>query len=462
MGTGNGLNTTIVAIASPPGRGAVAVIRMTGPLALKIYEKIFDTAEKGKGEERKAVHGWLLDSENDKIIDEVIAVVYKRPRSYTGEDLVEFFTHGGLFHTRNIYQFICRQGAHPARPGEFTKRAFLNGKMDLTRAEAVEEIVSATDRHTHEAALRQLEGVFHSVLDGWKNSLVEILSSLEAHIEYPEENNDKIDRKGMAHRCMMIAEEINEISVKMVAGRVFKQRPRVVIVGKTNTGKSSLFNTLIGQARSIVSDEQGTTRDVVHEKTEIGGIPVDLYDTAGFKNPETSTEEQALGFTNRFLEESDLLLVLLDFGDVLDEQDRKLLEVMIKKGKKSLICLNKTDLPKKISEKELENMVKGYDSIHISLKEGEGIDRLNEKVREFFVCEDLDPGPVVYSERYVVLFNRMKALLEKTSEGFLSEEKMDVLSIQLKEAVSVVEDFTGKVTSEDVLDNLFSRFCLGK
>jgi tRNA modification GTPase len=459
---GTEIGKTVAAIATPPGKGALAIIRMTGPASHAIFRKIFRTNGSVEGKERHLLYGFLVDPRTDKTLDEITAIQFKAPRSYTGEDMVEMFTHGGTFHVRNLFQLICREGARPAQPGEFSKRAFLNGKMDLTRAEAVEEIVSATDHHTHEAALRQLNGVFHAVLRGWHDSLMQMLSSLEAALEYPDETDGAVDRKGMAHRCRVIREEVMELLVQMSAGRVFKQKPKVVIAGKTNTGKSSLFNVLVGHERSIVSDESGTTRDVVSELAEIGGIPVELSDTAGRKVVASKTEEKAMEFTRRILGEADLILFLVDRSRTWEEEDEEMLGMIRASGRNSLVCLNKSDLPARLDEKSLVEKIGSIGLIHMSLTEGEGLDRLHEAVRETFVQEEIGAGPVVYSERYETLFRQMEQVLEKAQEGFLGNERYDKLLFLLKLALQSVEDFMGKVTGEDVLDRIFSRFCLGK
>lgn len=459
-GSGNGY--TVAAIATPQGKGALAIIRMTGPASHVIFRKIFKSTGTTEGKERSLLYGFLVDPRTEKTLDEITAIQYKAPKSYTGEDMVELFTHGGTFHVRNLFQLVCREGAHPAKPGEFTKRAFLNGKMDLTRAEAVEEIVSATDRHTHEAALRQLNGTFHSVLGGWSESMKEMLSSLEAALEYPDESDGGVDREGMAHRCGTIKDEVSELLAQMSAGRVFKLKPKVVIAGKTNTGKSSLFNILVGHERSIVCDESGTTRDVVSERADIGGIPVDLSDTAGQKAVSSKTEEKALEFTRRILGEADLILFLVDRSRTWEEEDEEMLGMIRASGRNSLVCLNKSDLPARLDEKSMVEKIGSIGIIHMSLTEGEGLDRLHEAVREKFVHEEMEAGPVVYTERYETLFREMEQSLEKAQEGFSGNERYDVLSFHLRQVLEAVEDFTGKVTGEDVLDRIFSKFCLGK
>ena len=447
---------TIAAIATAPGRGAIGIVRISGSLSENILQKIFSAFPKCKT--NLLVHGNIIDPEKKSIIDDVLLCMHRAPYSYTGEDVGEIFAHGGDINLGLILELVCRCGARVAQPGEFTRRAFLNGKIDLTRAEAVEELISAKDRKTHDLALKQIGGSFAGILEKWKDEIIAIAAGFEVMLEYPEENHPadlfvdiKKQLKYVQYLYSVLEDKKNS-----------KNGINVIITGRTNTGKSSLFNRLMKHDRVIVSDEHGTTRDVVAESIKIKDLSIMLHDTAGMKEAETEVEKKALQFTSQYLEKADLIIFVMDVSSKITPADENIFEILKKLEKSYILCLNKTDLLKQLDETAIQQNNNEIARIALSTLTGEGLDRLCEYVYSRFSGQNNGDFPFIYSPRYEYLLKKMETILIEIGDLQSVGESLDKTSVRIKDLIDCFNGFSGVKTDENILDSIFSKFCVGK
>lgn len=448
---------TIVAVASPPGKGAISIIRMSGMGCWEIVLRHFKT--RGKIEPRKALHGWIYDG--DEPVDEVVVIFYKAPKSYTGEDMVEVMCHGGPFVVKKLIDLFLREGARLAEPGEFTRRAFLNGKMDLTSAEAVRDIIEAKSELSLKASLRNLRGELRTFVENLREDLIRVLAELRVELDYPGEVEADVDR--IREELEKLIKKLSEELSKAEYGLMVNQGLRMVIVGKPNVGKSTLLNRLLKEDRAIVTDIPGTTRDVISEEITIGGLLFKVVDTAGIRD-ETRDIIERMGIerTLREIERADLILFVLDASDLLDEEDEKVLEKI--KDKRYLVVINKMDVVERLDEELLKTKL-GTEKhiVKISALKGEGLEKLEEAIlKESVDVLEKGSSSLITNVRQKEILESVNRHLAEALEALNKGVPTDLVSIDLEAALKLLDEVTGRSFREDLLDTIFSTFCVGK
>lgn len=454
---------TIAAVATPPGEGGVAIVRMSGPQAEQIAGKIFSRANRKNGALRSHTlhHGAVRDPKTGEVLDEVLLALMRKPRSYTGEDVAEINCHGGPLLTRRILQLVLSCGARHADPGEFTKRAFLNGRLDLAQAEAVLDVIQARTETGMKLAVQQMHGGLSKWVTGLREELLDILAQVEAAIDFPEEDIELLQREELVQKIVNLREKIAGIVSSYEWGRLFREGAKVCIAGRPNVGKSSLLNGLLGEERVIVAAMPGTTRDVIEESVNLGGLPVILWDTAGIRESDDPVESAGIEFSRRRLEAADVTLVVLDGSTDLNAEDALILNAV--NGKKGLLVINKSDLPQRL-DAALIAAEAGTDkeSVFVSARDGKGIGELKNALRELLLDTPTEPEVVLTNLRH-------KAALEKSIDGLNASVRAirsgmapDLVMVDLAEAKDGLAEVIGSVFHDDILEHIFTKFCIGK
>ena len=451
---------TIAAISTPKGEGGIAIIRISGDKSFEILDKIFikknPNADLGF---YKLNYGFIKDGE--KIVDEVMAVRLKAPKSYTCEDIVEINCHGGTLVSEKVLELVLRNGARHAESGEFTKRAFMNGRIDLSQAEAVMDIIQGKTEKSVSLSLDQLRGDLRDKVNEFKKALLDITAHVNVVLDYPEEGIDDPLPVELRDNLEKVYEEANRLIDSYNTGKKIKEGIKTVIVGKPNVGKSTLLNALLREERAIVTHIAGTTRDVIEEIINIKGIPLVLVDTAGIRKTDDIVENIGVEKSKQFIEKADLVLLVLDASKELENEDIEVINQIKENKKKVIVLLNKIDLNKKINLEghNLENIVE------ISAKDNIGIEDMQEKIYSYIVEEDVENS----SEKLIITNIRHKTALEKTKDAIRNIFEtidmglpMDLISVDLKEALDSLSEITGEISSEDILDHVFGNFCVGK
>ncbi len=453
---------TIAAIATPPGEGGVAIVRISGVDAPSIAASIF-RRNHGANDRLKShtlYHGKILDPSNRRVLDQVLLVIMRKPRSYTGEDVVEIHCHGGAFLSQQILGLVLTQGARQAEPGEFTKRAFLNGRVDLSQAEAVLDLIRAKTEKSAVLAVGQVAGTLSQWVDELREELLDILVQVEAAIDFPEEEIELLRRQELIEKISALNSKINYISDTYEWGKLFREGARVCICGRPNVGKSSLLNALLGEDRVIVTPFAGTTRDVIEESINLNGLPVVIWDTAGIRDSEDQIERIGVELSRRHLEKADAVIVVLDGSERLTPDDEALLYGAARK--KLLVAVNKSDLPQLLDPGDVarfscESKVGG-----VSAKTGEGLFWLKENLRDLLVDTEVETPVVITNLRHRSALERSQTSLQHAmaalEEGYASE----FVAIDLNEARDGLEEITGMIQNDDILERIFSNFCIGK
>ena len=451
---------TIAAISTPKGEGGIAIIRISGDKSFEILDKIFikknPNADLGF---YKLNYGFIKDGK--KTIDEVMAVRLKAPRSYTCEDIVEINCHGGKLVSEKVLELVLRNGARHAESGEFTKRAFMNGRIDLSQAEAVMDIIQGKTEKSVSLSLDQLRGDLRDKVNEFKKALLDITAHVNVVLDYPEEGIDDPLPVELRDNLEKVYEEANRLIDSYNTGKKIKEGIKTVIVGKPNVGKSTLLNALLHEERAIVTHIAGTTRDIIEEIINIKGIPLVLVDTAGIRKTDDIVENIGVEKSKQFIEKADLVLLVLDASKKLETEDIEVITKIKENNKKVIVLLNKIDLNKKINlaGHNLENIVE------ISAKDNIGIEDMQEKIYSYIVEEDVENS----SEKLIITNIRHKTALEKTKDAIRNIFEtidmglpMDLISVDLKEALDSLSEITGEISSEDILDHVFGNFCVGK
>ena len=436
---------TIAAIATPIGTGGVGVIRISGDDSFKIIDKIYS---KHNLEAGKISHGWILDC--DKEIDEVIVLPFKKPNSYTGEDVIEIHCHGGINVVRNILELILKNGARTAERGEFTKRAFINKKMDLSQAEAVADLIHAKTQNFAKQSAKNLSGVLGKKIKEIREDIFNVLSKIVAGIDFPEDVAEP-EYEYLIEEFEKALNKINTILASAKASNVQRQGIKIAIVGKPNAGKSSLFNTLLNVERAIVTDIAGTTRDVLKETLD-WDVAITLIDTAGIRdNKEVGkVEEIGIEYSKQSADEADLVLFLYDAAKGMDNEDKAILDLI--KDKNHIIIANKCDLIK-----ERKN-----DIFYLSTQTKEGLEELKEKIKQAAYNFSLEDTEFVTNNRQQDCLVKCRESLTQALEAAKIHQLQDLISIDLKSALLFLDEITGEVITDDILNNIFDHFCIGK
>ena len=451
---------TIAAISTPKGEGGIAIIRISGDKSFEILDKIFikknPNADLGF---YKLNYGFIRDGE--KTVDEVMAVRLKAPKSYTCEDIVEINCHGGTLVSEKVLELVLRNGARHAESGEFTKRAFMNGRIDLSQAEAIMDIIQGKTEKSVSLSLDQLRGDLRDKVNEFKKALLDITAHVNVVLDYPEEGIDDPLPVELRDNLEKVYEEANRLIDSYDTGKKIKEGIKTVIVGKPNVGKSTLLNALLHEERAIVTHIAGTTRDVIEEIINIKGIPLVLVDTAGIRKTDDIVENIGVEKSKQFIEKADLVLLVLDASKELENEDIEVINQIKENKKKVIVLLNKIDLNKKINlaGHNLGNIVE------ISAKDNIGIEDMQEKIYSYIVEEDVENS----SEKLIITNIRHKTALEKTKDAIRNIFEtidmglpMDLISVDLKEALDSLSEITGEISSEDILDHVFGNFCVGK
>ncbi|MFN3921558.1 MAG: tRNA uridine-5-carboxymethylaminomethyl(34) synthesis GTPase MnmE [Caldimicrobium sp.] len=454
---------TIAAIATPPGRGAIGVIKISGEKSLSILQKIFRPAKKEIKifQSHRFYYGFIHDPETGEKIDEVLVVYMQKPFSYTREDVVEIHAHSGYFNLRGILELVLKSGARPAEPGEFTLRAFLNGRIDLSQAEAIEEIISAKSKEALTLALNTLSGKLSEKVKNLKDELLFALAHVESAIDFPEEDIEILNPPDLIKHIESVIDKINVLIKNYQEGKIYKEGIRLVICGKPNVGKSSLMNALLKEERAIVTPIPGTTRDFLEEEAYLGGLPVKVIDTAGLRETEDPVEKIGVERALQKLKEADLVLFLVDASEKPDNESLSLYERI--KPYPHLVVINKIDL----SPNYLEDWQKVFEKdevISISVIKNKNLDLLIQKISEKILSEKaIMTSEVVPNLRQKVALEKAKSYLESAINELGKKEPLpEIVALEIRGAITSLEEIIGEVTTEDLLSEIFSRFCIGK
>ena len=451
---------TIAAIATPPGTGGIAVIRVSGSSAVNIVDKVFSGGAPLCDAASHTVHYGHITDCDERPIDEVLVTVMLAPRSYTGENVVEIGTHGGFVASKNVLRRLLEAGAYPAEPGEFTKRAFLNGRIDLAQAEAVIDIINSKTALEQKNALSQVKGGLSDEINGIRDSLVGLAASMQVIIDYPDEDLEDVTPGDIVQVLTRARGRIALLLDSADNGKIIKDGIKTVIAGKPNVGKSSLLNMLAKEDRAIVTDIAGTTRDVIEENVNVGGVSLILTDTAGIRDTHDVIEKIGVERSLKSIENADLVMVVLDSSQTPGQAERDLLEET--KRKKRIILVNKCDIKNENTQKIIDEMTSG-DYIEISAKNGFGADRLAEKIRQMYKLGELEKGEcVVTNSRHIKALNEAKAALENAVATLENGLPADFASIDINAAIGALGEITGAVVSEDIVNAVFHNFCVGK
>lgn len=455
---------TICAIATPIGEGGVSIIRISGEKALKIASNIFIPKNSYDIRNMKTYtmkYGNVIDVENNEIVDEVILSYMKSPNSYTGENVVEINCHGGVVSTNSVLNQIVKAGARLAEPGEFTKRAFLNGRIDLSQAEAVMDIITAKTELSMKSAMLQSNGALSKEIAELRKYLLNVLALIEYSVDFTEDDEDIIDDNLVIQIKDGINTTISKIKILLKnanEGKIIRDGLNVVIVGKPNVGKSSLLNALLREKRAIVTEVPGTTRDVIEEYINIDGIPIRIIDTAGIRDTDDIVEKIGVERSKEKIEEADLVILMLDTSREIDDDDKSIIDKII--DKKYIVLLNKIDLDIKTSQDIMSNL---NNKIYISAKTGKGIDDLKEEIKKLFFNGEIN------SESLIISNTRHKQALYRALENCDTalckiniNEYLDLISIYITAAMKALSEITGDELDEDLLNKIFSEFCVGK
>jgi tRNA modification GTPase len=453
---------TIAAIATPPGEGGIAVIRISGADAENIATKIFARAQgkNGRLASHRLYHGEIHEPRSNCMVDDVLLTIMRKPRSYTGEDVVEIHCHGGAFLSRKILGLALSQGARQAEPGEFTKRAFLNGKMDLSQAEAVLDLIRARTDKAAALALTQARGELSKWVHGLREELLDILVQVEAAIDFPEEEIELLKRPDVIQKIANLRSEILDIISSYEWGRLFREGARVCICGRPNVGKSSLLNALLGQERVIVTPVPGTTRDVIEEAINLDGLPVVLWDTAGLRETDDQIEQMGVNLSRQYLEKADALIVVLDGSTRLTQDDEVLLRNV--EARKVLIAVNKDDLPQVLSPEALSRFSDSRTIVRVSAKSGEGINVLQKKLRDLVIDCEREPAMVLTNLRHRNALLRGETALRHAETTLEEGYAAEFVAVDLNETRNALGEIIGTVSDEDILERIFNNFCIGK
>ncbi|MGI9952444.1 tRNA uridine-5-carboxymethylaminomethyl(34) synthesis GTPase MnmE [Moorellaceae bacterium AZ2] len=458
------LEDTIAAIATPPGEGGIGIVRISGPEALRIGERIFRPRRGkplGATESHRLRLGWAVDHRSGEVLDEVLAVAMRGPHSYTAEDVVEIHCHGGPLACARVLQAALQAGARLAEPGEFTRRAFLHGRLDLAQAEAIISIIRARSRAGLSAAVAQLEGELSRRVRALNDEITGVLAAVEASLDFPEEVGEV--EPGQKERLVRVREGILELLATWEEGKLVSQGINIALVGRPNVGKSSLLNALLREDRAIVSDIPGTTRDTISEAMQLGGFPCQVIDTAGMREAADGLERLGIARSRAAAAAADLVLLVVDLTAGVTPEDEALLEEL--RDKPLVVVGNKADAVASVDEKGLERLAGGRPWVVVSAKERQGLEALSRAVRDLVLGGRALKGarePLLLRERHRAALERALHSLEEALKAWEEGLPLDLVSIDLQGAWQALGEITGETAREDLLDRIFSEFCLGK
>ena len=457
------MENTIVAISTAMGNGGIGIVRMSGEKSFEILDKIFRPKNNDgfiKGYQIK--YGNIIDPKNEEIVDEVLVSYFVAPKTYTTENMCEINTHGGMVVEKRILELCLENGAEIASPGEFTKRAFLNGRIDLSQAEAIIDLINSKTVREAKESINQLEGHLSSKIENIRQKMLNLMIAIDVNIDYPEYDEEEVTKNRSLGELRIISEELIKLENSFNSGKILRDGVKTVILGKTNAGKSSLLNRILKEDRAIVSNIEGTTRDTIEEFVDVEGIPLKLIDTAGIRNSSNEIEQIGIQKSKKLADSADLIIAIFDITKNLTEDDEELLEII--KDKECIILLNKIDV---LSENiELEKCLKSINKniLKISVMEDIGIQQLFDKIVEIysFNNDSLSNDVLISNERHKNLIQKARIEIDEAINAAENDMYIDIISIYITNAMNYLAEITGNNVTDDVINEIFKKFCLGK
>lgn len=455
---------TITSISTPMGEGAIGIVRLSGPQAIEIGDALYKGKKKLSEVDTHTInYGHIIDPETNETVEEVMISVLRAPKTFTREDIIEINCHGGILTINRILELTMTYGARIAEPGEYTKRAFLNGRIDLSQAEAVMDFIRSKTDRASKVAMNQIEGRLSDLIKKQRQSILEILAQVEVNIDYPEYDDvEDATTEFLLEQSKNIKEEINRLLETGTQGKIMREGLSTVIVGRPNVGKSSMLNNLIQDNKAIVTEVAGTTRDVLEEYVNVRGVPLRLVDTAGIRDTEDIVEKIGVERSRKALSEADLILFVLNNNEPLTEDDQTLYEVV--KNEDIIVIINKTDLEPRLDIDEVKEMIGDMPLIQTSMLKQEGIDELEIQIRDLFFGGEVQNQDMTYvsNSRHISLLKQARHSIQDAIDAAESGVPMDMVQIDLTRTWEILGEIIGESASDELIDQLFSQFCLGK
>ena len=455
---------TITSISTPMGEGAIGIVRLSGPEAVEIGDKLYKGKKQLKDVPSHTInYGHIIDPETDEVVEEVMISVLRAPKTFTREDIIEINCHGGILTINRILELTMTHGARMAEPGEYTKRAFLNGRIDLSQAEAVMDFIRSKTDRASKVAMNQIEGRLSDLIKRQRQSILEILAQVEVNIDYPEYDDvEDATTEFLLAQSKKIKNEIDQLLETGTQGKIMREGLSTVIVGKPNVGKSSMLNNLIQDNKAIVTEVAGTTRDVLEEYVNVRGVPLRLVDTAGIRDTEDIVEKIGVERSRKALSEADLILFVLNNNEPLTEEDRTLYEVI--KNEDAIVIVNKTDLERRLDIEEVKTMIGDTSLIQTSMLKQEGIDELELQIRDLFFGGEVQNQDMTYvsNSRHISLLKQARQTIQDAIDAAEAGIPMDMVQIDLTRTWELLGEIIGESASDELINQLFSQFCLGK
>lgn len=455
---------TITSISTPMGEGAIGIVRLSGPQAIEIGDILYKGKKKLSEVETHTInYGHIIDPETNETVEEVMVSVLRAPKTFTREDIIEINCHGGILTINRILELTMTYGARMAEPGEYTKRAFLNGRIDLSQAEAVMDFIRSKTDRASKVAMNQIEGRLSDLIKKQRQSILEILAQVEVNIDYPEYDDvEDATTDFLLEQSKRIKEEINQLLETGAQGKIMREGLSTVIVGRPNVGKSSMLNNLIQDNKAIVTEVAGTTRDVLEEYVNVRGVPLRLVDTAGIRDTEDIVEKIGVERSRKALSEADLILFVLNNNEPLTEDDQTLFEAI--KNEDVIVIINKTDLEQRLDVSELREMIGDMPLIQTSMLKQEGIDELEIQIKDLFFGGEVQNQDMTYvsNSRHISLLKQARQSIQDAIDAAESGIPMDMVQIDLTRTWEILGEIIGESASDELIDQLFSQFCLGK
>ncbi len=454
---------TITAISTPIGEGAIAIVRLSGPKAIPVTAKLFSGKNLLEAESHTIHYGKIIDPVTNDVAEEVMVSVMRAPKTFTREDIVEINCHGGMVAVNRVLEIMLGEGVRIAEPGEFTKRAFLHGRIDLSQAEAVMDLIRSKTDKAMSVALKQMDGRLSELIGRLRQDLLETVAHVEVNIDYPEYDDvEEMSNEMMRSKSKEVHAEIEELLQVAKQGKILREGLGTAIIGRPNVGKSSLMNTLVQENKAIVTEVPGTTRDTIEEYVNVRGVPLRLVDTAGIRETEDIVEKIGVERSRKVLKESDLILFVLNYNEELTIEDEKLFEAV--QGLDYIVIINKSDLEPKLDMKKVNELAEGKPVISTSLIKEEGVDEMESAIAKTFFAGELDAGDLTYVSniRHIQLLKQAKQALEDAMGSLDMNMPLDIVQIDVTRTWEFLGEIIGDTASDSLIDQLFSQFCLGK
>ncbi|WP_028400764.1 tRNA uridine-5-carboxymethylaminomethyl(34) synthesis GTPase MnmE [Ectobacillus panaciterrae] len=454
---------TIAAISTALGEGAIAIVRVSGENAVEKVNRVFKGKDLTQVPSHTIHYGHIVDSETNRVIEEVMVSVLRAPRTFTREDIVEINCHGGLVSVNKVLQLVLAEGVRLAEPGEFTKRAFLNGRIDLSQAEAVMDLIRAKTDRAMNVAINQMEGRLSKLIGRLRQELLETLAHVEVNIDYPEYDDvEEMTHHILIEKATKVRDEIRKLLETSKQGKILREGIATAIIGRPNVGKSSLLNSLVQEKKAIVTDIAGTTRDVIEEYVNVRGVPLRLIDTAGIRETEDIVEQIGVERSKEMMQKADLVLLVLNYNEQLTSEDEELFAAV--QGKDFIVIINKMDLPRNIDLSRVKELAGNEKIITTALIEEKGIDELEQAIADLFFEGSLEAGDMTYvsNARHIGLLTQAERTIADAIDAIGDGMPIDMVQIDLTRTWEILGEITGDTVHESLIDQLFSQFCLGK